>query len=384
MTFVKAFPDRNSCVSSEASDTVLLTGATGFLGGAIAAEILEQPSEVELLFLVRACDPRTGLERLVSSISRFEPSPHALARLNENVIVCGDLASFPAFASDPRTKRITHVLNCAAAVSFAWKREVWTTNVEDTLQFARCVADLPRLRRVLHVSTALVCGAATDCTVHEDEFPGSARQFTLYTKSKAKIERRLPRLLDGALTLVRPSIVLGHTRLGCEASASIFWLFRMIHAARQLPFPPRNCIDIVPVDYCARSLVHLLFNNTLTHSRYHVSAGPQASCSFAEIDAAFSRACGTCGDSDLEEFDIEDLPALESKFQDWFGPCNTKQAARAIRVYHAFAGLNVTFDNRRALRDAVDPPPRLTDYIAACVRTGQRESVAEQMARDFR
>lgn len=370
--------------SSDSLGTVLLTGATGFLGGALAAELLDRRHDMEPLFLIRACDARTARERLLCSISRFGVSPRAYERAAESTILCGDLSTFSTLTSDPRFKRVTHVLNCAAAVSFAWKRQVWTTNVDDTLGFAQCVAQLPVLYRFLHVSTAMVCGAATNRTVHEDEFPGAARQFTLYTKSKAEIERRLPPVLDGALTVVRPSIILGHSRLGCTASPSLFWLFRMIHGARRVPFAPLNRIDIVPVDYCARAIVHLLFKQTLAHSRYHVSAGPQASCSFAEIDAAYSQACGEAMPSDLAQFDIGDLPVLEQHFQSWFGPCDPKRAAGAIRIYRAFAGLNVTFDNARALQDGIAPPPRFVDYISACVRTGQRESILEQMMSDFR
>jgi hypothetical protein len=44
----------------------------------------------------------------------------------------------------------------------------------------------------------------------------------------------------------------------------------------------------------------------------------------------------------------------------------------------------VTFDNRRLLAEGMTAPPRLTDYLEACVRTGQDMTIAEQMLYDFR
>lgn len=366
------------------SAVALITGATGFLGGAIAAELLERELDVRPLFLVRASDSRSGLQALRKSILRFEPSPSALLRLTEDSVFCGDLETFPSLAADPRAAAITHVLNCAALVSFAWKREVWRTNVEHTSAFADCIARLPALRRVLHVSTAMVSGGTTDQLVCEDDFPGTARQFTLYTKSKAEIERRLPAALNGALVIARPSIIVGHTRIGCKPSPSIFWLFRMMHAARRLPFSPSRRIDVVPVDYCARALVHLLFKTDLAHERYHVSAGHAASCSFTEIDAAYSRARDETGVGALQEFDVATLREIETQFDDWFGACDSKSAASAIKVYRAFARLNVTFDNARLLAEGVAAPPRFVDYLGTCVRTGENQTIADQMVRESR
>jgi NAD(P)-dependent dehydrogenase (short-subunit alcohol dehydrogenase family) len=81
-------------LSSDSGGTVLLTGATGFLGGAVAAELLEQRDDIELLFLIRARDGRTALERLLRSISRFDVSAKACARVTEKATLCGDLATF--------------------------------------------------------------------------------------------------------------------------------------------------------------------------------------------------------------------------------------------------------------------------------------------------
>lgn len=361
---------------------VLITGATGFLGGAVAYEILQNSPDATVLFLSRGHNDEDALDRITSNLARFGAAPDVLSRVGRQSVCRGD---FESFARCPPAigPAVTHVINCAAFVSFAWNREVWATNVVQTEAFAHWAAALPSLKRFVHVSTALVSGDAADRTVREFEFPRQARQFTLYTKSKAEIERRLPPLLGRKLIIARPSVIVGHSRLGCQASASIFWLFRMIHASRRIPFSPHRRIDIVPVDYCARALM-LLLEDSLSHACYHISAGPQASCSFEQIDRALSRALGLRSADPLEIFDIENLPAMESAFENWFGPCDSVRAAAAIRAYTAFARLNVIFDNARLLSESFEQPPRFADYLHTCVQSTGLHTIAEQMADDLR
>lgn len=371
-------------VAQQTASTVLITGGTGFIGSAVAVELLRMPHTLRPLFLVRAPDRRAGLQRLRQRVALMDPEPAVLARLSEDMIVCGDLAGFPALCDDPRLQRATHVLHAAALASFAWHPEIARVNVDATLEFARAAAKLPAVRRFIYVGTAMISGDTRNREVHEDEFPVAVRQFVPYTRSKAETERRLPEALAGLpLHIVRPSIVVGHTRLGCLPSPSIFWIFRMIHAAARTPFPPGHRIDVIPVDYCARALTHLLLKTGLAHGRYHVSAGRAASCSFAEIERCYAALDPNGRAGELTEFPIERLSELEPSFPAWFGPCNTRQMSSAARLYRNFAGLNVTFDNRRLLAEGMEPPPRFTDYLEACVRSRPGESIAEQMRTDF-
>ncbi len=371
-------------MTRSAPPTVLLTGATGFLGSALAVDLLQRG--LKPLFLVRAADAVTARRRLDESISRMGAGAPLRTLLDDDMMLCGDLGDFAGrHAGDSRLACVTHVINCAALASFAWKPEVWDVNVNHTTTFAQSAARLPHLQRFLHVGTAMICGDTRNTIVHEDDFPSDgSRQFVPYTRSKAEMERRLPEIFgDARLVVARPSIVVGHTQLGCAPSPSIFWVFRMIHAARLIPFAPTNAVDIIPVDYCAQALVHLALKPQLTHARYHVAAGPQLSCSFADIDRSYSRAEGQ-PERELEEFDPKDLSADDPRWLEWFEGCDPRLMTSAVRVYRAFAGLDVSFDTSRLHGEGFPPPPAFTDYLATCVASGERESVAQQMIYDFR
>ena len=93
---------------------LLITGVTGFLGGAVLEKILTNDQSVELLLLARAGDPQSGLERVQENMRKFNVPEDKLASLSVDNILTGDLSQPEAFLNDPRLDRVTHVVNCAA------------------------------------------------------------------------------------------------------------------------------------------------------------------------------------------------------------------------------------------------------------------------------
>jgi len=194
--------------------TVLLTGATGFVGGATAARLLRDERVERLLVLVRA----TGLEhagvRLCKSLARFGVEPCSLSRIE---ILRGDLER--CLLSKEVLRKLTHVLHAAAHTSLRSRRTVWSTNVEGTRTLANAVARAPKLERFLFVGTAYRCGALSASVVGEDD-PAAETHVAEYTRTKAEAEQLLERMAL-PLVIARPSIVVGHTRLGVAPSASL-------------------------------------------------------------------------------------------------------------------------------------------------------------------
>src|SRR5439155_18127967 len=130
-------------------------------------------------------------------------------------------------------------------------RRVRATNILGTLALAHRMRRVPGLVRFLHVGTAFICGANPPCTVYEDDYPRpEVRHLVEYTSSKAEAELLLEQTApELPLVVARPSVVVGHSRLGCLPSASIFWYYRAVDLLRRVPVPLDTRKDIVPVDY---------------------------------------------------------------------------------------------------------------------------------------
>ncbi|MDE2586527.1 MAG: SDR family oxidoreductase, partial [Betaproteobacteria bacterium] len=192
-------------------------------------------------------------------------------------------------------------------------------------------------------------------------------------------------LPDLPLVVARPSIVVGHSRLGCRPSGSIFWVFRIARALQAFPCQLDQRIDVIPADYCAEALHMLLEKPKLKHSIYHITAGEQSSCSFGEIDKAISVATGQKAMTDTyRSLPVNEIAKMQDRFKDLLGPCNRRIVLRAIRTYGDFASMEMLFDNQRLLSEGMDLPPPLTSYAGLCEQTSAGHLISEQMKFDYK
>ena len=346
--------------------TVLLTGATGFVGGAVAARLLTlPPRDLRLLLLVRASSLDEARVRATASLARF--GVDLPIRDGTVEILAADLLG-PELSNLGTIQTATHVLHLAANTSFRSTDTVRRVNVEGSLALARRVARAPGLVRYVHV-------------VREDDYPvSSVEHLVPYTATKAEAELLIERYCpDLPLVVARPSVVIGHTHLGCAPSASIFWAFRAMDALRRTSWPLDHRIDVVPVDWVAEGLIHLLFAPKLGHRRYHLSAGEEGSPNWFEIADAFARVYDTPRNyavmpNQIDRWNHKDVQTALTH-------STSERMISALSLYFRFAALNTVFDNSRIVREGVTPPPKFTSYLKRCLETDTR-TIAEQMIDD--
>jgi len=258
-TFVNAFLSSTS-VNGTIMKNILITGSTGFLGGAVVANLLQSRVQDRLLLLVRGETVDEGLNRLKANLKNFGLNESVINTIAPENIILGDLAFTDDFIHDARLNDVTHVINCAAVASFGNNPTIWKVNVEGTFRFAERMSRVEGLKKFIHVGTAMSCAPEPGSLVTEGGLNSSRDQHVVeYTWSKASIEKLMTEKLPGLpLVIARPSIVVGHSDQGCLPSASIFWVLRLALALGKFIFDTDDCIEVVPVDYCADVVVPLL------------------------------------------------------------------------------------------------------------------------------
>ena len=244
---------------------VLLTGATGFLGAFLLDELL-RGTNADVYCLVRPRrDGVGGGERLRSSLARYgllDESTAGRIRLVE-----GDL-SLPEFGLAPGrfeelARSIDAIYHNGAYVSFVHTYAAHRpANVLGTVEVLR-LATLGQWLPTHYVSTISVCGAAVPGDIDEDTpLDRPDRLSRGYPRSKWVAEQLVRAAARRGLpvTIHRPGRVTGHTGTGswktddfaCSLLKGCIRLGVYPDLAQRVP-----SVDVTPVDYVTRSLVHL-------------------------------------------------------------------------------------------------------------------------------
>jgi thioester reductase-like protein len=367
---------------------ILLTGATGLLGGELLVTLCARDEVARVHCLVRGKGERSGIERLRAAFS-LHGDAFPSAKVVPMSADLHDAALSQQLAREP-LENVELVVHAAANTSFLSQSAlaVEAANVHGLERMLSWARELPRLRTFLHVSTAAICGAeAAHRVVDEDESPNeNVSHLVAYTASKARAERRLRRFLAEEQVLVaRPSIILGDTRGKAPRSPVVLWAMAAINRLRLVPVDAFARLDAIGVDYAAAAITALAFSQHRRHSVYHVSAGPDASTS------AHALACGLAKHFDsLPPFRFVPSASLHelrrwilhpnaasspfpAEYLDaWrrqFGDARTAiPLLSALRPYFAFMELDQSFDNSRLLADTeLAPPEPAHTYMERCM-----------------
>lgn len=258
--------------------TLLLTGATGMVGREILARAAVDPRFDRVLCLMRP--PLDRLEPLLAA--------YGVARTSHVSGLAGDVTQPNLGLTGLRALAgVTHVLHCAATVSFDHSledaRHINVGGTRHVLDICRQLSDLVRLDAV---STCYVAGRRRDL-VTEPELTHRCGFHNTYEQTKYESEELL-RAAKATLPIAvhRPSIVVGDSRTGRTGSWKVlYWPLKVLARGwlPAVPYDPAGRLDIVPVDFVASAILALSRNPDTIGQTFHLAAGPGRDTTFGEL-----------------------------------------------------------------------------------------------------
>ena len=322
---------------------VIVTGAAGLIGGEVCARLAAHGHAVTAL-VHRNADVRDNLRQQVTGIT----------------VMPGDVRQ-PGFglAAVPDVDLVIH---SAAVTAFDAAPEAYqAVNIDGTahaIGVARAAG-----ARLLHVSTAYVCGT-TDRVIAEAD-TGTAF-VNGYESSKAAGEA-LVRQSGLDFAIARPSVVVGDSTSGAISRfENIYMLFKLIAAGRvrTLPAAAGASLDLVPIDHVATGIVAMAegFGRVSGQTLHLVAANPTP---ITRIGAAIAAVPGLGAPHFVapNAFDPATLPPIERRYH-----------AAAAALYTSYLLRGPVFDaaNARAFGLICPPTDRawLDRLIGFCLNKG--------------
>jgi thioester reductase-like protein len=264
---------------------ILLTGATGLVGGELLPRLLRAAPSASLYCLVRARDGAALERRAADLIADPRLPAGAAARIR---VVAGDTRAPDLGLGERRQAlraEIRSVVHTAASTRFDLELEdARAQNVagaRHVVAFAREAG-----AHLHHVSTAYVAGDRSGVFGVRDS---DARPpfHNSYEESKWEAEQ-LVRAASGELraTVYRPSIIVGDSRSGRTPHFRVLYdPFKWVIYGKTniLPCRPEVRLDVVPVDYVCDAILALGTRADAVGATYHLTAGPARALAIADI-----------------------------------------------------------------------------------------------------
>jgi dihydroflavonol-4-reductase len=200
--------------------TVLLTGATGFLGSRLLLSLLTT-RERDVTVLGRGA-PSDLRSRVLDSLECISPSSGIAASVRARLrCVSGDITQ-PWLGLAPAvygrlTEKADAIWHCAGDIALTGERErLFHANVQGTRQLLQLAESTPPRCRLVHMSTVAVAGARRAGRIAEDDLFDRHGFETHYDESKYQGEilvRDWARRLGRPAVVLRPSIVASDAHL---------------------------------------------------------------------------------------------------------------------------------------------------------------------------
>jgi thioester reductase-like protein len=371
--------------------SLLLTGATGFVGMEILARYLER-TETSVFVAIRAPDAAHAQTRVGDTLEGLFGDRNAYR--DRVFALCADIEQpglgLSDAASDALAEQVTDIVHCAASVSFSLpldrSRRVNVDGTHNMLGLAERCRRRGGLDRFSYISTAYVAGRHGG-EFGEDDLDIGQSFRNPYEQSKFEAERlvraysrRLP------IQIFRPSIIVGEQSTGWTASFNVLYTPLKAFVRGKLPaLPARRSapVDVVPVDYVADAVFELSRDPVDRCRTYNLVAGPQATTVGRLIELSADR---------LERREPTVIPPTLFKTLVYPVLRRRGSAGRGIEqssVFFPYFAMDVTYQNERARRRlepaGITAPPiesyfdRLLDFAQAA-EWGRRPVTRAQAA----
>lgn len=244
----------------------VVTGGTGFIGRRVVSEILTRDAAAEVFVLVRR-----------ESLNRFERLTQDWGERAKALV--GDLTAEDLGLTDTDVADlgdITHVVHCAAiydiTVDEAAQR---TANVDGT---RTVIALSRRLGATLHHVSSIAVAGNHRGVFTEDDFDVAQDLPTPYHQTKFEAEMLVRAATDVPHRIYRPAVVVGDSRTGeMDKVDGPYYFFGVLARLAALPrftpmaLPDTGRTNIVPVDFVAEALVHLIHVEGRDGQTFHLT-----------------------------------------------------------------------------------------------------------------
>lgn len=265
-----------------AGHEVLITGATGLLGGHLIRAVLEADPAARVRGLVRARDEAAGLARIRTAMRGYGSwSDDYEGRITA---LPGDLAE-PALGIEPAVwdrviEQVDAIIHCGARVNHVEPyARLRAANVDSTRFLLELASRRPGTV-FQFVSTISAAGAF-------EEIPDAG-----YTHSKWVAERVVELAAASGVpsTILRPGLLTGALDSGATNTDDAFWnLVRSIATVGAAPSElMEQTIEMTPVDRAAEAMVEVLRSGDEPLRTLEVGSGSRVS--WREIVGALRRA----------------------------------------------------------------------------------------------
>jgi thioester reductase-like protein len=347
---------------------IFITGATGYLGAHVAAELLQQHTD-SLNLLVRAKDHHEAEVRLWQAMQIHLDFPRFYDFLTSRInIFLGDLTNGRLGLTEGDYRQLVRttdsIIHCAASLNRKSEKSCLNVNLRGTLEVIKLAAaarDDHGLRRFSHVSTVAVASHRFNEVVTEDEaIDWNRSDYDPYARTKKFCEHMIRELLpDVPLTIFRPSIILGDSRHAETTQFDMVRSFVFLAGLPVLPFCSNDRIDIVPVDFVAESIVTLHQKEKPLYDAYHLSSGT-GSQTFRELTNVLSQAQGRRG--------LIFMPSLARPFTAVVNFLSNRRGsaiasgASLMKVFIPYLVWNTVFDNTRVVTETGRAPAPFSTY----------------------